>query len=85
MFGSGLPVCALSYACIRELVEDGETGMLFSSAEQLCEQLQQVLDGFPRAPCAQLRHMQVQVACKEQGLRWQENWDKVAGPMLTKG
>lgn len=26
MFGSGLPVCALSYSCITELVTHGQTG-----------------------------------------------------------
>ena len=83
MFGSGLPVCALAYNCIHELVEDGETGLLFSSPQQLSEQLQALLRGFPSRPSAQLQHLQRQVASKEQGLRWEENWDKVAWPVIT--
>jgi beta-1,4-mannosyltransferase len=81
MFGSGLPVCALSYACIGELVDDGQTGLLFDSPRKLCDQLTRLLRGFPAAPSEELSHMREQVASKE-GLRWQENWDNVAWPML---
>ncbi|KAG2482357.1 hypothetical protein HYH03_018707 [Edaphochlamys debaryana] len=82
MYGSGLPVCALSYSCIGELVSDGETGLLFSSAEQLAQQLAGLLAGFPAAPSAQLQALQASVAAKEQGLRWNENWKRVAAPVL---
>ena len=82
MFGAGLPVCALSYNCIGELVEDGETGLLFSSPSELCDQLMDLLRGFPVAPSGRLVHMQEQVLKKEQGLRWEGNWDQVAWPLL---
>eukprot|EP00201_Polytomella_parva_P017656 CAMPEP_0175051690 /NCGR_PEP_ID=MMETSP0052_2-20121109/7949_1 /TAXON_ID=51329 ORGANISM="Polytomella parva, Strain SAG 63-3" /NCGR_SAMPLE_ID=MMETSP0052_2 /ASSEMBLY_ACC=CAM_ASM_000194 /LENGTH=437 /DNA_ID=CAMNT_0016316021 /DNA_START=579 /DNA_END=1892 /DNA_ORIENTATION=+ len=42
MYGAGLPVCALSYDCINELVDDGRTGLIFSSSTQLCQQLQRL-------------------------------------------
>lgn len=82
MYGSGLPVCALSYSCIGELVTAGETGLLFSRGEELAEQLAGLLGGFPGAPGAQLAAMQRAVAAREQELRWEQNWGRVAAPVL---
>lgn len=31
MFGAGLPVCAMDFSCISELVHDGENGMVFKT------------------------------------------------------
>lgn len=82
MFGSGLPVCALSYSCISELVTDGETGLLFSNAQQLADNLQTLLAGFPDHMSATLKKLQDKVASTQQTLRWDENWDNVAWPVL---
>ena len=84
MFGSGLPVCALSYSCISELVEDQRTGLLFSDAEQLASQLSDLLEGFPAQPSALLQRLQAGVRTKEQGLRWNQNWDAVAWPVISE-
>lgn len=84
MFGAGLPVCALAYNCIGELVEDGETGLLFDGPDGLCEHLQSLFRGFPTAPSGKLEHLRQQVKLKEQGLRWEENWDSVAWPRLKQ-
>ncbi|KXZ47485.1 hypothetical protein GPECTOR_35g923 [Gonium pectorale] len=82
MYGSGLPVCALSYSCITELVTPGETGLLFSDGRELADQLAGLLAGFPEAPGAQLRELQRNVEQREQGLRWDENWQQVAAPVM---
>ncbi len=82
MFGSGLPVCALSYSCIHELVSDGQTGLLFSKAAQLSQHLQQLLAGFPAAPSELLQRLRLNVRDREQSLRWEENWRKVAWLVL---
>ncbi|GLC45098.1 hypothetical protein PLESTB_001468000 [Pleodorina starrii] len=82
MYGSGLPVCALSYSCIGELVTPGETGLLFANGQELAEQLAGLLKCFPAAPGAQLRELQRNVASREQGLRWEENWRRFAAPVL---
>ncbi|MFS7899660.1 putative chitobiosyldiphosphodolichol beta-mannosyltransferase [Helianthus anomalus] len=39
MFGCGLPVCAVSYSCITELVEVEKNGLLFSSSSELADEL----------------------------------------------
>ncbi len=84
MFGSGLPVCALSYSCIGELVRNGQTGLLFQTPEQLSQHLQSVLQGFPARPNKLLQHMRACVAQHEQGFRWEENWNRIAWPVLQK-
>lgn len=35
MFGCGLPVCALTYSCIGELVSHQANGLLFATPDQL--------------------------------------------------
>ncbi|TFK40930.1 beta-1,4-mannosyltransferase [Crucibulum laeve] len=50
MFGCGLPVCALDFSCLKELVKDGENGLVFRNAPQLSEQLEQLFTSFPDCP-----------------------------------
>jgi hypothetical protein len=39
MFGSGLPVCAVRFPTIHELVKHGRNGMIFDTAAGLTEQI----------------------------------------------
>ncbi|OAX37279.1 beta-1,4-mannosyltransferase [Rhizopogon vinicolor AM-OR11-026] len=50
MFGCGLPVCALNFACLPELVKDGINGLIFENAIQLAEHLETLLTSFPSSP-----------------------------------
>ncbi|XP_077239802.1 UDP-Glycosyltransferase superfamily protein isoform X2 [Tasmannia lanceolata] len=43
MFGCGLPVCAVSFSCIEELVKVEKNGLLFSSSSELADELLAVL------------------------------------------
>ncbi|GFP94254.1 chitobiosyldiphosphodolichol beta-mannosyltransferase [Phtheirospermum japonicum] len=47
MFGCGLPVCAVSYSCIKELVDVEKNGLLFSSSTELAYELMMLFEGFP--------------------------------------
>lgn len=43
MFGCGLPVCAVNYKCLNELVKVGENGLVFTNGKELSSQLQELL------------------------------------------
>ena len=77
MFGCGVPVCALGFGCIGELVRDRENGRTFASAAELADQLVALLSGFPRAAeLASLRRGVGEMA------RWEENWTALAAPVF---
>ncbi|KAE8210834.1 hypothetical protein CF327_g5342 [Tilletia walkeri] len=42
MLGCGLPVLALNFPCLPELISDGRNGLVFNSAGQLADQLAEV-------------------------------------------
>ena len=50
MFGSGVPVCAVDFACIGELVRHGVNGCVFKSKEQLARQIIILLFKSPEQP-----------------------------------
>ncbi|KAG9223304.1 hypothetical protein CCMSSC00406_0000007 [Pleurotus cornucopiae] len=50
MFGCGLPVCALDFPCLHELVKEGINGVTFQTAEQLADRFEELLSSFPNAP-----------------------------------
>merc|ERR1719401_834700 len=45
MFGCGLPVCAVGFDCLNELVQHGKNGMVFDCSNMLAEQLSELLRG----------------------------------------
>lgn len=81
MYGCGLPVCAVKYSCIGELVKDGRNGLLFEDPRQLADQLLQLLDGFPSSPSRQLTALteEVELSC---GARWDEAWARTVQPVI---
>ena len=75
MFGAGLPVCALGFACLSELVQHDKNGLIFRTAGELREQLEGLFAGFPdREPAAgHLARLRQGVAAGLEN-RWEENW-----------
>ncbi|KAJ3151674.1 mannosyltransferase [Geranomyces variabilis] len=78
MFGCGLPVCAVDYPCLRELVEDGVNGRVFGTAGELCKHLQELLstndDG---GRLAELRKGAATFA----DTRWHDAWMQDVAPL----
>ncbi|TPX39027.1 chitobiosyldiphosphodolichol beta-mannosyltransferase [Synchytrium endobioticum] len=47
MFGCGVPVCAVAYRCLDELVEHDVNGFVFTSSDGLFQQLMELLSDWP--------------------------------------
>lgn len=80
LFGAGVPVCALKYGCIGELVHEGETGLLFSTATELASQLHGLLARYPHET-RRLDALREGVGAWR-GRTWDQNWGEIAAPML---
>jgi len=80
MFGAGLPVCAVGFDCLEELVVHGKNGLVFDSSQQFAEQLGRLLNSWPHAG-DELQALQEGV--KEfQSLRWRDNWQASAAQLF---
>ena len=80
MFGAGLPVCALDYGpVLSELVRAGENGALFSTGQQLAQQLLSTLAGFPGAKRLEALRGGVE---RLAGESWAEGWRREARALL---
>merc|ERR1711865_822657 len=47
MFGCGLPVCAVEFKCLPELVRHGQNGLVFSDKSGLATQMHSLFKDFP--------------------------------------
>ncbi|XP_014237472.1 chitobiosyldiphosphodolichol beta-mannosyltransferase [Trichogramma pretiosum] len=84
MFGCGLPVCAINFPCLSELVRDNENSLVFTNSEELTEHFKTWFRNFPNDPqqqklCSQFKNE----LHKFQDCRWHENWTSVALPCFT--
>lgn len=77
LFGGGVPVLAIGFKAIAELVKDGENGRVFGDAKELGKCL---LDVFSKQG-KELDRLR-QGALKETKDRWEERWDSVAKESL---
>ena len=84
MYGCGLPVCAVGFDCLSELVVDGANGLVFDSAAALADQLHSLLAP-TKAAAAALEKLRAGVAASEaERPRWAENWRAAAAPLLLE-
>ena len=83
MFGSGLPVCAYDYGpCLSEQLRHGENGLLFSSGEQLADQLFELFEDFGKENSL-LSRLQRNVR-EADTPRWENGWKQNALPMFVR-
>ena len=61
MFGSQVPVCAIGFACLDELVKDGVNGQIFHNGGQLASQLFQLLEGYPNNKDSRLETLRMNI------------------------
>ena len=80
MFGAGLPVCATSFECLDELVQDHVNGRIFATTEELGEQLKELVGKFPEN--AELLETYRKGVEEFQKKRWEDNWRENAKPVL---
>lgn len=77
MFGCQLPVVALRFSCVEELVQPDQNGLLFESGEELAGHLEQLLNSFPSKP----RLDEFEEALKNFP-RWADEWRAHAAPVF---
>jgi len=98
MFGCGLPVCALNYPCLGELVKDGVNGLVFNNSDELAEQFERLLTGFPNSTALtdlrdSLRRThtsspssysthKAEEASDAVWGSWKDNWNRVVRPLV---
>jgi len=83
MFGCGLPVCALNFPALPELVRHEENGMVFEDSSELSGQIKRWFTDFPNGEVKRREAFRESLK-KFQRLRWEENWEKVALPEIVK-
>lgn len=94
MFGCGLPVCALNFPCLSELVKDGKNGYTFTSGDQLSDQLITLLGEFPNSKNLQALRSSFETnmsqknqkhgSAEEGWCSWAENWNQVLKPLILR-
>jgi len=75
MLGCAVPVCALRFPCLGELIEPGVNGEVFDDAPGLAAALERVLGGPSRARAGFLG---------EEPRTWNANWGAVVEPCLPQ-
>jgi len=77
-FGAGLPVLAVRFACLDELVTPAN-GRTFSTANECAMELAAMLRGYPEGAVV-LDELRAGIG----GKGWDANWDEHAWPVLRK-
>ncbi|XP_029365159.1 chitobiosyldiphosphodolichol beta-mannosyltransferase-like isoform X1 [Echeneis naucrates] len=81
MFGCCLPVCAVHFHCLQELVKHEENGLIFRDSQELAEQLKSLLSELP-ASGGRLGLFRRNLR-SSRGQRWDDNWDQNVLPLLN--
>ncbi|CAD5111123.1 DgyrCDS463 [Dimorphilus gyrociliatus] len=79
MFGCEVPVLAVKYDCIGELVHENTNGLLFDTDQELAKQIKMILEGFP-SKCNKLNKFRENL---KNYPKWQSNWNSNALPIFS--
>jgi beta-1,4-mannosyltransferase len=84
MFGCGVPVCAMEFLALSELVRPRVNGLTFKTAAELCEHLQELFTGFhdSAGSDATLLHTLRRGARRIE--RWDEQWHRYMQPLVLR-
>nr|XP_020661599.1 chitobiosyldiphosphodolichol beta-mannosyltransferase [Pogona vitticeps] len=83
MFGCCLPVCAVHFQCLHELVKHGVNGLIFKDSRELAEQLKMLFWEFPSVESK--LHLFRQNLRSAKQLRWEESWEQAVFPLFNDG
>jgi len=83
MFGCCLPVCAVSFPCINELVKHDSNGLTFTDSSELADQIIELLSSV-RNEDGKLARMRKDLQNGFSKDRWHENWKKIMLPFLKR-
>ncbi|XP_032086840.1 chitobiosyldiphosphodolichol beta-mannosyltransferase isoform X2 [Thamnophis elegans] len=81
MFGCCLPVCAVQFQCLHELVKHEVNGLMFKDWSELAEQLKMLFGEFP-AEESQLALFRRNLRQAKQQ-RWDESWEQTVLPLFS--
>jgi beta-1,4-mannosyltransferase len=83
LFGCQVPVLALDFDCLSELVQDGVNGRVFQTSEQLSLQMEELLTPISSLESCYLSEPLKELSKSLQGrMRWSENWTLNASPVI---
>ncbi|KAG2382292.1 hypothetical protein C9374_005494 [Naegleria lovaniensis] len=80
MFGSNLPVCAIAYDALPELVKHGQNGYIFKNKNELTEYLEELL--LSPEGSTTLKSMREHLKQNFQTHRWDDEWNNKVRPLL---
>lgn len=81
MFGCQVPVCAIGFDCLHELVKDEVNGTIFQDGNELANQLFDLLTGYPDDDA--LNRLEVYRRNIRGLTRWKENWEECARHLIV--
>lgn len=81
MFGCQVPVCAIGFDCLEELVKDGVNGRIFQDGDELADQLFDLLLDYPSDDA--LNRLEVYRRNIRGMTRWKENWEECARHLIV--
>jgi beta-1,4-mannosyltransferase len=80
MFGCGIPVVALGFAALPELVKENENGVIVKDSASLAAALKSIFSSNRKI------YEQIKAgAVREARIKWNDNWNKVLGPLFSIG